>query len=192
MEVFSFSNIIAALSLLVAAYSVGYSVRTNTKIYELTVNYKNEVIDWYSLVIDEMILLIHMVRTDDFDSSSKIRSLATLSSLIERGRFFYPNVHIGDNYGADKPIAYRGYRSIPLEFLVYFYEIAKKNNAGEYEKHLFFLERHFTSYIFENLDPISHNKQRSKIMKVKYDDTKNLDDFLEAEPDMLNIFEIVQ
>ena len=191
MEVFSFSNIVAALSLLVAIFSVGYSVRTNTKIYELTVNYRNEIISWYSQVIDKMVLLRHIVGLNNYDGIEKTRNLASLSALIERGRFFYPNVDTGDSYGKDKPIAYRGYRSIPLEFLVYFYEVVKKNDAATYLNHLYFLERHFTSYVFENLDPIEHNKKSCKIVNIKYDNKTNLESFLQEEPMMRNIFRIL-
>lgn len=188
MEALSFSNIVAALSLIVASFSVWYSVRTNTKVYELTVSYRNEILAWYSEVIDRMVLLRHFASFNDNQEVDKTRDLASLSALIEKGRFFYPNVDTGDGYGKDKPVAYRGYRSIPLEFLVYFYEIAKKKDAQKYLNHLYFLERQFTSYIFDNLDPVEHNKKSSKIVNIKYDNSTNIDSFLREEPMMRNIF----
>ena len=191
MEAFSFSNIVAILSLGVAIFSVGYSVRTNTKIYELTVNYRNEILAWYGQVIDKMILLRHMVITDNFNDEEKNKNLAALSSLIEKGRFFYPNVDTGDDYGKEKQLAYRGYRSIPLEFLVYFYDIAKKDDAAKYLSHMYFLERHFTSFIFESLDPKEHNKKSTELVNIKYDNSKMIDDFLQEEPAMHNIFRIL-
>lgn len=191
METFSFSNVVAVLSLAVAIFSICYSVRTNTKVYELTVNYRNEILSWYSKVIDKMILLCHIANISDYNEIDKTKALASLSALIEKGRFFYPNVDTGDGYGKDKPLAYRGYRSIPLEFLVYFYEVAKKKDSIKYLNHLYFLERNFTSYIFDNLDPIEHNKKSCKIVNIKHDNSKNIDSFLRGEPMMRNIFRIL-
>ena len=185
------SIFVASLSFGVAFCSFVYSIKTNTKIYELTVRYRNDILLWYSQVIEATVLLRHIVEIENYDKIKKNETLAKLSGLIEKGRFFYPNVDIGDSYGKDKPAAYRGYRSIPLEFLVYFYEVAKKEDAKKYKQHLYFLERHFTSYIFENLDPVGHNKNSCKIVKIKYDNNTNLESFLRQEPMMENIFRIL-
>ncbi len=184
----TFSNIVSLFSLGLASVSLIYSIRSNTKNYELIIDYRKNVLSWYSSVIEDIVTLKHIIHDKNHEKSKKIEKLAHLSALIEKGRFYYPNVITGDSYGNEKPLAYRGYRSIPLEFLVYFYEIVKKDDADKYIDHLRFLERHFTSYLFEDLDPVSHNKKQSKFLKIKYRNDSTLEDFIEDEPKMMNIF----
>lgn len=182
------TNTIAVISLIIAVFSVIYTVRSNTKTYELTVDYRNDVLRWYSEVVEKTVLLRHIVCVPQFSEAKKLETLASLSALIEIGRFFYPNVDIGDSYGKHKPVAFQGYRNIVIEFLVYFYRIAQRNDADQYIDHLYFLERHFTSSIFRDLNPVEHNKNMCKVTKMKIDTNKTLEDFLNQQPLMENIF----
>lgn len=79
--------------------------------------------------------------------------LAKLSSLIESGRFYFPNIDRKDGFGKQKPIAYQGYRNVILDFLVYEYQLFEKDDYVQYLKHAESLQRLFTSYVFQYLEP---------------------------------------
>ena len=102
-----------------------YKIVTSTKKYELTENYRKELLQWYTSVVEIMIRIIHSMESQEFFSDEfqpqKTEMLSRLSALTEIGRFYFPNVIKGDYFGHDKPSAYQGYRDICLEFLVYFY-----------------------------------------------------------------------
>ena len=71
------------------------------------------------------------------------------------GRFYFPNVDKQDNYGKDKPSAYQGYRNIVLEFLMYFYDTAKRDDVKVHVHALWSFMRLYTSAVFKNLLLIS-------------------------------------
>ena len=108
-----------------------YKIVTSTKKYELTENYRKELLQWYTSVVEIMIRIIHSMESQEFFSDEfqpqKTEMLSRLSALTEIGRFYFPNVIKGDYFGHDKPSAYQGYRDICLEFLVYFYNTALKS-----------------------------------------------------------------
>ena len=108
-----------------------YKIVTSTKKYELTENYRKELLQWYTSVVEIMIRIIHSMESQEFFSDEfqpqKMEMLSRLSALTEIGRFYFPNVIKGDYFGHDKPSAYQGYRDICLEFLVYFYNTALKS-----------------------------------------------------------------
>ena len=56
--------------------------------------------------------------------------LYRLSALIDRGRFFLPNVH-REKYGTHKPEAYRGIRHPALDYLVAAHRILKNEEPVE-------------------------------------------------------------
>ncbi len=67
-------------------------------------------------------ILIYL-QLNNVDHDLKMKKLSKLSSLIEQGRFYFPNIDRGDGFGKDKPSAYQGYRNIVLDTLVYLYQI---------------------------------------------------------------------
>ena len=93
-----------------------YAIVTNTKKYELTENYRAELLQWYSSVVKLMITIIHSIECGIFYSSEfseqRTDMLSQLSALTEVGRFYFPNVIKGDGFGRQKPSAYQGYRHI--------------------------------------------------------------------------------
>ena len=133
---FDTENIIAilgiAVTVVIAVVTAVYTLVTNTKKYELTENYRCELLTWYQDVVDTMILIIHYCEAGVFNSENfkkeRIELLSKLSSLVEKGRFYFPNVIKGDGFGENKPEAYQGYRHINLEFLLHFYHIASNEN----------------------------------------------------------------
>jgi len=101
---------------------------------------------WYSEVI-EVIMLLKL----NLKSRNRINAneLAKLSSLIERGRFFFSNFDKSGSYGCTKPIAYRGYRNLALDFLVALYNLySNPRHSGKDVSNANILCQHFTSIIF--------------------------------------------
>lgn len=87
-----------------------YKIVTSTKKYELTENYRKELLQWYTSVVEIMIRIIHSMESQEFFSDEfqpqKTEMLSRLSALTEIGRFYFPNVIKGDYFGHDKPSAY--------------------------------------------------------------------------------------
>lgn len=83
---------------------------------------------------------------------------AKLSAIIDRGRLFFPNVHIGDSHGLDKEAAYQGHRRPALDALVSAYQLL--GNAGmqagpdtaSAEK-LMAIRRSFVAEVFKAVEP---------------------------------------
>ncbi len=179
------SDIISAASLLVAFAAFIYSYITNTKKYELTSQYRTEILNWYSETI-YILTRLKIEATQNFkDEILKRELLSTLSSKIEIGRFYFPNVDKGDKFGNDKPQAYKGYRNLMLDFLVFSFQLYDKKDAKKYLKHAEILQRHFTSQLFEILDPKTFLKETEKHTNKTFSRELRFEDFIEKEPDAL-------
>ncbi|MBR3595710.1 MAG: hypothetical protein IKL47_01850, partial [Clostridia bacterium] len=76
-----------AVTVVIAVITAVYTLVTNTKKYELTENYRCELLTWYQDVIDTMILIIHYCEYGEFNSENfkkeRIELLSKLSSLVE-------------------------------------------------------------------------------------------------------------
>jgi hypothetical protein len=194
--ILSLENIITLLGIVVTAVIavVGgiYAVVTNTKKYELTESYKQELLSWYSSVVNVMIRTIHCFEHYDSACSEftkkKTELLSELSALTEVGRFYFPNVIKDDGFGAKKPSAYQGYRHITLEFLLYFYEIAKQKNGKQHITTMWELERHFTSVIFDMIEPRKKKINYSKKLEITMPKDTSIEDYLANDPRNINIF----
>lgn len=131
-----------------------YAIITNTKKYELAEQYKRELLEWYEKTVFVIIELLGIT-----SNKEKKQLLSKLSSLIEVGRFYFPNINKNDGYGSEKPSAYRGYRHITLYFLVYIYELAKMEDYEDNKEIIRLLEREFTAQVFNCIDPNKRKKQ---------------------------------
>ena len=187
LSVFSTENIIAILSIVVSAVlaTIGgiYTVITNTKKYELTENYRCELLSWYSEVIETMITIIHHCKTGEFLEENfrtqRSELLAKLSTLTEKGRFYFPNVIKNDEYGKDKPSAYQGRKHICLEYVLSFYFIACKQIISEKEFNLMWIyEKNFTSFIFDMINPRKRNKQYKKYLTITLPKDEILENYI--------------
>lgn len=134
-----------------------YAVTTNTKKYELEEHYKRELIAWYEKTIFIVMALLEMP-----EQHEKKILLSQLSALIEVGRFYFPNVRKDDGFGEKKPSAYRGYRHLALDFLVYIYQIMKREDCNLFTKELRSMEQHFTSLVFDCIEPSKRKRQLKK------------------------------
>ena len=169
-----------------------YAIATNTKKYELTENYRCEILSWYRSVTKNMITIIHLIETDEFYiepyTVKRQELLAELSTLAEMGRFYFPNVIKGDNYGYDKPSAYQGYRHIVLEFILHFYYVASKPYTTTTIESLWKLERRFTSFIFDMIKPRKRNKEYRRYLSIIIPEGKSIEDFLAETPKNFLVF----
>lgn len=184
--VFTADTLIAIISVvvtvLIAIIGGIYAIVTNTKKYELTENYKKELLEWYTSVVNLMIKIIHFSETGEFFSpnfsSQKAEMLSQLSALTEVGRFYFPNFNRSDGFGKCKPSAYQGYRHINLEFLLHFYHTALSNTDGGQTALLWRLERNFTSVIFDMLEPRKRNLDYSKYLAITFPEDKAIEDYI--------------
>lgn len=184
----SASDIIALVSIVISVIAFLYTYFTNTKKYELLSAYRLEVLSWYGTTIDVLSQLIQLSRSKKLTDETRASLLSTLSSQIEKGRFYFPNVDKNDNFGANKPLAFQGYRNIALDFLVFTYNIFKKDDSEKYVKHAIELQKHFTSYIFETIDPNHFIHQTGKITGRTFKTELSFEDYIKLEPDSIKAY----
>ncbi|MGR6034644.1 MAG: hypothetical protein ACU4EQ_10205 [Candidatus Nitrosoglobus sp.] len=146
-------DVIAGVSLLLSATLAFFYVRDRAHArYDISNEYIRELLEWHNRVIDVLMRFCHLQRAKD--SSDFQHDLACLSSLIEQGRFYFPNL-AQNSYGSNKPAAYRGYRNLALDFLVEFYRIVNHSSGRDESDHdlLVALQRYFTSIVFQIVRP---------------------------------------
>lgn len=179
-SIIAISGIIATI--LIAAIGGIYAIITNTKKYELTENYRKELLQWYSTVVELMIKIIHYAECGKFSSpefsAQRTDMLAQLSALTEVGRFYFPNVRKGNSHGSQKPSAYQGFRHINLDYMLYFYRVASEEGAGGNIPLLWKLDRMFTSVIFDMIEPRKRNRQYAKYLEITIPDDKKIEDYI--------------
>jgi len=172
------SDIISVVSVVIAIIAFIYTYITNTKKYELISQYRIEIIGWYSDTVSILMRLKCEALDGFIDVALKRELLSRLSANIEVGRFYFPNVDLGDNYGKEKPMAYRGYRNIVLEFLVYSYQIFEERDSKKYIAHIETLQRHFTSCVFEVIDPKSFLRDTKKYTSKTFSKDLSFHDYI--------------
>lgn len=182
------SDFIAIASLLIAFAAFLYSYLTNTKKYELTSQYRTEILSWYSETIYILIRLKIEAKDNFKDNNIRKELLSKLSAQIEIGRFYFPNVDKGDKFGDKKPQAYKGYRNLMLDFLVFSFQVFEKQDAQKYLSHAGALQRHFTSYLFEILDPKTFLKETEKHTDKTFSKELRFEDFIQKDPDALDSY----
>jgi len=174
-----FSLVIAVLS---AATSVFFSIRARRdvkiqrrmEIIALKRQYYSALQKWADDVVDTMTETIFLCLLQDKlgngDFFTKRHSArAKLSALIDRGRWFIPN-ELLDQYGKDKPKAFRGFRPPALNYIVNYYDILKKIGDNSYEANrplretLWTTRKQFVSEIQDILDPREREKETRDLM----------------------------
>lgn len=175
------SDIIAVVSLTIALTSFMISIFTNTKKFELKSSTRAELLNWYATTLEDLIMLKEYTFSHVDNKPYKVELLAKLSTQIEIGRFFFPNRPCGD-FGTEKPLAYQGHRNIMLEFLVYSYDIYKKDNPEPYIRHAIGLQRLFTSEMMKILPPHEHNKSVMYYTGLKINPELSLEEYLASDP----------
>ncbi|MBX7233929.1 MAG: hypothetical protein K1X65_06045 [Caldilineales bacterium] len=175
---------IQLLSVLVAivsaVISVAFSLRARrdiklqhqVQLVALKGQYYSELQRWADAVVDAMTEAIYLCDSsptaNEIDkSATRIRTARqTLSSLIDRGRFFLPNEE-RDAVGQDKPSAYRGFRQPALSYIVAAYEVLERTdtlpNQSSFSR-LWSLRKHFVSAIQVILDPEEREKELRQLL----------------------------
>lgn len=145
--------------------------------FDLESRYLESLLKWHALVVDVLIRLRTLRATQT--SEARASDLANLSSLIEQGRFFFPNIDRNDNFGHEKPIAYRGYRNLALDFLVASYNLFHQPPSERCAADAAHLQRYFTSIVFEVVSPEKRLKAIRGYTDRYFVVQKAFDDFLE-------------
>ena len=177
-----FTNLIAGISLLVSAITIYlyFSDRRRVK-FQILTEYTKQLLDWHGSTVEILIKLrLYTENKGDYD---KTELLANLSCQIEKGRFFFPNINLKDNFGNEKQFAYQGYRNLALDFLVYSYNLFSEGNASEYIKHAEELQREFTSIVFEILRPKENLDEIRKLTDKYFTKEHIFENYLEKKPE---------
>ncbi len=175
-------------SLAIAIVAFTYTYITNAKKYELDSQYRKEILDWYAATVKILIEFKLRAKSEESAATRDVELRSQLSAQIELGRFYFPNVDKGDRFGIEKPLAYRGYRNVVLEFLVLTYRISERDEPVQYVDHLETLQRHFTSEIFSILDPKRYLADTHRYAGRTFNGNLSLEDFIAQDPPRIDAF----
>ncbi len=152
-------NLLFIISMMMSVGAFLYSYFNNSKKYELSNDYRREILNWFGKT------LIIMKEAESLDQESiekKNQLLVKLSTQIDIGRFYFPNIDKGDGKGQNEPAAYKGYRNVVIDTLVFYYSLLNRPDSSEQIERLISLQRIYTSYVFEQLNPKDYLKQIKK------------------------------
>lgn len=132
---------------------------------------------WADDAIDLLALAVHLCDLDpnklpDGEFFTKRHDLRVrLSSMVDKGRWFFPNVAI-DRHGSYKEEAYRGFRQDVLNSLISAYRsvgaLDYTSRAGHAERRdeLVASQRRFTTEIQRVLDPRKREEEFTRLMAL--------------------------
>ena len=179
------ANIIAAISLLVSGSTFFFYFKDRRREkFQLVNDYVKQLIEWHSETVELLISLRNPA--NQVDSSIKSALLCKLSSQIEKGRFYFPNIDKNDEFGNDKPLAYQGYRNLTLDFLVSSYDLFSQKDPNRYLKHAEVLQREFTSIVFQVVRPREHLLEIKRLTDKFFTSDSIFEDYLNKDPDSIH------
>ena len=146
-------------------------------------DYFKQLLEWHGDTVEILIKLRNLASQPEAPDRSEL--LCKLSSQIEKGRFFFPNIDLNDGFGKEKPEAYQGYRNLAIDFLVFSYNLFSKKNASHYLKHSEILQREFTSIVFLVVRPQDNLKEIKRLTNRFHVSERIFEDYLEKDPDSL-------
>jgi len=126
-----------------------------------------EVRAWASKAINVLSQASYAAKAKEAGHMEQVRWVQELSALIEMGRFYLPNQR-QDEYGMDKPLAYRGFRHAALDPLVAAVWAIEGDAKSTVPKAAILreLNREFVSALFRILGPEHHNKEVARIIRT--------------------------
>jgi hypothetical protein len=134
------------------------------KLREWTDQYFNSVRTWAEQVCHAISEATHIIEYPELNGEHKRPVLIRLSSLIDTGRWYFPNQWT-DDYGTNKEPAYRGVRQAVLDCVVDAYDLLKNSEPTEsFKRELVATQREFVSYIQDVLDPRKREHEIKKIL----------------------------
>lgn len=153
----------AAIALVAAATSAIINLRGQRR------QYFTEMRKWADEACDTLSAAIHACDLNPIQNGGNFFSRQhelriALSSLIDRGRWFFPNLHHTEN-GVENDEAFRGLRQPALDLLVKAYRLVGSMNHTDQEANLGLREplvetkRSFVSEVQNYLDP--RNRRRT-------------------------------
>jgi hypothetical protein len=172
----------AAVALLAASATIWFSTRTlglalqGQKLNMVTteLKYFEDIRKWGDQLADALTEAAHLCDLDPakldraagyegesfFDRRHRLR--ITISSMIDRGRWFFPNIEIS-GHGMGNEIGYRGYRHEVLDGVVQAYlylgriDYRNRGNNVSLRDKLTDCKRHFVGQLQQILDPTSRS-----------------------------------
>lgn len=178
------SDWISLLSILIALAALCYGFISNKTKYELTYQYYNDIMEWHSKTVG-LLISLRSICDNNCLIEKKIGLLNELSTQIEVGRFYFPNIDKNDGFGIEKPSAYKGYRNIVLDFLVYSYQLFSREDFMNYKQHAEAFQRLFTASIYDRLNPRMHNERVVKNTLIKDNKEMSINDFIKESPESI-------
>lgn len=182
----SIGNFAELASVVIALAALVYTYSTYTKKYELRSQYRREILIWYTETLDILVRLKLEAKSNTLNVELKRELLAKLSARIDIGRFYFPNVKQDNQFGIHKPIAFQGFRNVVIEFLVLSYEIYSNSTVKTHIGHAEMLQRHFTSAIYEVIDPLSFAEETNKFTNKKFNQNLAFEDYISKDPEALS------
>jgi hypothetical protein len=166
------SGLSAAVALCAAAATVWFARRNLTRelvnqqinMVGAELKYFEDFKKWADQLAETLTEAIHLCDLDPnkvtgepfFARRHRLR--VTLSTMIDRGRWFFPNIEV-DDHGADNELGYRGYRHELLDGLVSAYrclqrlDYNKRENNQSLRNDLTAAKRHFVGHVQAIIDP---------------------------------------
>ncbi len=171
------SNIIAGISLLVSiSLAIFYIIDRSHNKFLLENDHAKNILQWHQEVT--FVIKKLDISGRDRESIDYKNDLSKLSSLIEQGRFFFPNLTKGIDHGKNKPVAYRGYRNLALDFLVALHNLYDGVETDESSSDALTLQKHFTSIVFEIVNPKERLEKIQSLTDRYFLKEKSFEDFL--------------
>lgn len=142
-------------------------------------HYFGELRAWSSMCLDCLSEAVHLCdlepsrtqQPDFFNRRHKV--LVKLSALIDQGKFFFPNMDVGDAHEKSLTLGQYSRKQRPLDDLVYAYGAVKKMSYTERQENellrapLVEIKRDFASAIQTLLDPQKSHKQFGLAMRYQ-------------------------
>jgi hypothetical protein len=144
------------------------------RIVATELKYSEDFRKWADQLADTLTEAIHLCDLDPkqvagesfFDRRHRLR--ITISAMIDRGRWFFPNIEV-DDHGADKEVGYRGFRHELLDGLVGAYRCLQRldyrnwDNNVRIRDELTMSKRHFVGRVQKILDPTAKRSLLDRI-----------------------------
>ena len=173
--------LISLISIVIAISSVFFSIGLQR--FELKSIYRSELLNWYKETIEIIFELNYSANQIDNERNKNL--LSRLSTNIELGRFFFPNVIDEKNKKEEetKQIAFRGKRHLTLDCLIGIFEIYYNDKSESYKDEIRLLHKQFTSEIFYVLDPKKYQNLIRKHKIANDADRKSFIEMMEFSPE---------
>jgi len=190
------SVIAVILSFTALAISL-YSFRKTSMVkkFELSITVHDKILKWYNETMDTLSFLrfrAHSITKYDIKDIEHpfylefVKETAKLSVLIEKGRYFFPNIEQKNKAAENKLSTFRGKRQAILDVLVLYYNICEKSDIFTVDKEkgidaLLKLQKLFTEWIMRVLNPKEYSEAIKKQTKQNPQLNKTFWDFIGDE-----------